>query len=112
MGILLEVILQFQLYMSSQFYPEGRATVADGTQRKPPPQIHTVVICAALGLQKADFGGRWLMCWRLLIPCFITTCCLVRTTALRQELPFHNRSFGELSLGTKTPSTILEMHLI
>jgi hypothetical protein len=60
--------LQFQLYMSSQFYPEWRATVADGTQRKPPPQIHTVVICAALGLQKADFGGRWLMCWRLLIP--------------------------------------------
>jgi len=42
--------------MSSQFYPEWRAAVADGTQRKPPPQIHTVVICAALGLQKADFG--------------------------------------------------------
>ena len=74
MGIPLEVILQFQLYMSSQFYPEWRATVADGTQRKPPPQIHTVAICAALGLQKADFGGRWLMCRRLLIPCFITTC--------------------------------------
>jgi hypothetical protein len=70
MGIPLEVILQFQLYMSSQFYPEWRATVADGTQRKPPPQIHTVVVCAALGLQKADFGGRWLMWWRLLIPCF------------------------------------------
>jgi hypothetical protein len=60
--------------MSSQFYPGLRATVADGTQRKPSPQIHTVVICAALGLQKADFGERWLMCWRLLIPCFITTC--------------------------------------
>jgi hypothetical protein len=42
--------------MSSQFYPEWRATVADGTQRKPPPQIHTVVVYAALGLQKADFG--------------------------------------------------------
>jgi hypothetical protein len=56
MGIPLAVILQFQLYMSSQFYPEWRATVADGTQRKPPPQIHTVVVYAALGLQKADFG--------------------------------------------------------
>jgi hypothetical protein len=40
MGILLEVILQFQLYMRSQLYPEWRTTVADGTQRKPPPQIH------------------------------------------------------------------------
>jgi hypothetical protein len=56
MGIPLEVILQLQLYMSSQFYPERRATVADGTQRKPPPQIHTVVIYAALGLQTANFG--------------------------------------------------------
>lgn len=48
--------MQFQLYVSSQFYPEWRATVADGTQRKPPPQIRTIVICAALGLQKADLG--------------------------------------------------------
>jgi len=57
MGIPLEVISQFQLYMSSPFYPEWRVTVADGTQRKPR------VVYAALGLQKADWG-RWLMCWR------------------------------------------------
>jgi hypothetical protein len=75
--------------MSSQFYPEWRATVADGTQSKPPPQIHTVVICAALGLQKADFGGRWLMCWRLLIPCFITTCGLGTNGGFALEAAAH-----------------------
>jgi hypothetical protein len=100
MEVLLEVILQFQLYVSSQFYPEWRATVADGTQRKPPPQIRTIVICAALGLQKADFGGRWSMCWRLLIPCFITTCVLVRTTALRHKRPL---TPGRLSTALKSP---------
>jgi hypothetical protein len=57
----MKFILRFQSHTSSQFYSEWRAAVADGTQRKPPPQIHTVVIRAALGLQKADFGGRWLM---------------------------------------------------
>jgi hypothetical protein len=57
MGIPLEVILQFQLYdMSSQFYPEWRATVADGTQRKPPPQIHTVVIVPRSGCKKPILG--------------------------------------------------------
>jgi hypothetical protein len=34
MGIPLEVILKFQLYMSSQFYPEWRATVAGGTRAR------------------------------------------------------------------------------
>jgi hypothetical protein len=34
MGTLLEVILQFQLHMSSQFHPERRAAAADGTHRK------------------------------------------------------------------------------
>jgi hypothetical protein len=71
--------------MSSQFHPEWHATVADGTQRKPPPQIQTVVICTALGLQKSRFGGRWLMCWRLLIPCFITTCGLGTNDGIAPE---------------------------
>jgi hypothetical protein len=47
MGIPLEVILQFQLYMSSQFYPEWRATVADGTQRKRPPNTSGRDLCRA-----------------------------------------------------------------
>jgi hypothetical protein len=46
--------LQIQLYMSSQFYPEWRAAVANGTQRKPPPSAALELFFDGLPIDIAD----------------------------------------------------------
>ena len=76
MGIPLEVILQFQLYMSSQFYPEWRATVADGTQRKPPSNTYGRDLCRAR-VAKSRFWGT-----------------LVDVLAVTHSLFHHDTRFG------------------
>jgi hypothetical protein len=81
--------------MSSQFYPEWRATVADGTQRKPPPQIHTVLICAALGLQKSRFWGTLVDVLAVTHSFSSRHAVWVRTTALHHERPFAYHASGE-----------------